>query len=67
MKIVSHYLQSIDGIAIYPIITLIIFLSMFIAITIWALKISKKDIQGMSQIPFDDGIFKNDESINLKI
>ena len=59
MKIVSHYLQSIDGIAIYPIITLIIFLSMFIAITIWAMKISKKDVQDMSQIPFDDGLIRD--------
>lgn len=65
MKIVSHYLQSIDGIAIYPIITLIIFLSMFIAITIWAMKISKKDIQDMNQIPFDDGLIK-DENPNYK-
>ncbi|PKP31133.1 MAG: CcoQ/FixQ family Cbb3-type cytochrome c oxidase assembly chaperone [Bacteroidetes bacterium HGW-Bacteroidetes-17] len=60
MKIVSHYLQSIDGIAIYPIITLIIFLSMFIAITIWAMKISKKNIQDMKQIPFDDGLIKDE-------
>ncbi|MBU1011425.1 MAG: CcoQ/FixQ family Cbb3-type cytochrome c oxidase assembly chaperone [Bacteroidetes bacterium] len=59
MKIVSHYLQSIDGIAIYPIITLIIFLSMFITITIWALKISKEDIQDMNQIPFDDGMIRD--------
>lgn len=59
MKIVSHYLQSIDGIAIYPIITLIIFLSIFIAITIWAMKISKKDIQEMNKIPFDDGLVRD--------
>ena len=59
MKIVSHYLQSIDGIAIYPIITLIIFLSMFIAITIWAMKISKGDVKEMSQIPFDDGMVRD--------
>lgn len=62
MKIVSHYLQQIDGVAIYPIITLILFLSMFIAITWWALKIDKKDISKMSQIPFEDGELKHQKS-----
>jgi cytochrome c oxidase cbb3-type subunit 3 len=56
MKIVSHYLQQIDGVAIYPIITLVIFLSMFIGISIWALKIGKKEIKGMSHLPFEDGV-----------
>ncbi len=62
MKIVSHYLQQIDGVAIYPIITLAIFLSMFIAISIWALKIKKKDIQGMSQLPFEDGVINEQKT-----
>ncbi len=62
MKIVSHYLQQIDGVAIYPIITLVIFLSMFIGISIWALKIRKKDIQGMSQLPFEDGVIREQKT-----
>lgn len=60
MKIVSHYLQSIDGISIYPIISLIIFLGLFIGISIWALNIDKKDIQSMSHMPLDDDNSYND-------
>ncbi len=63
MKIVSHYLQSIDGVSIYPIITLVIFLSMFISISIWVYKLSKKEVQGMSQIPFEEGELKQQERV----
>jgi cytochrome c oxidase cbb3-type subunit IV len=63
MKIVSHYLQSIDGVSIYPIITLAIFLSMFISISIWAFKLSKKQIQGMSEIPFEEEELENQETV----
>lgn len=62
MKIVSHYLQQIDGIAIYPIITLSIFLSFFIGITLWTFRISKTEVKNMSQLPFDDGILDEDKS-----
>ncbi len=64
MKIVSHYLQSIDGVAIYPIISLFIFVTMFGLLTIWALRIRKADIQKMSMMPFEENELKN-QDINL--
>jgi len=64
MKIVSHYLQSIDGVTIYPIISLLIFLTMFSLLTIWALRIRKEDIQKMSMMPFDENEGIN-QDINL--
>ncbi len=67
MKIVSHYLQQIDGVAIYPIITLVIFLSFFIAISIWAFRLGKRDIKDMSQIPFEDGVINDKKTSFNKI
>lgn len=64
MKIVSHYLQSIDGVAIYPIISLLIFVTMFSLLCIWALRIRKEDIQKMSSMPFEENELKN-QDINL--
>ena len=63
MKIVSHYLQSIDGVSIYPIITLVIFLSMFISISVWAFKLSKKDVQLMSHVPFEDDELREQKTV----
>lgn len=64
MKIVSHYLESIEGVAIYPIISLLIFLTVFGLITIWAIRIRKPDIQKMKNMPFDEQDLQN-QDINL--
>ena len=64
MKIVSHYLQSIDGVAIYPIISLLIFATMFSLLTIWAIRIRKTDVQKMSMMPFEENEIEN-QDINL--
>lgn len=54
MKLVSHYLQSIEGVAIFPIISLIIFMSIFVMACYWALRLKKEDIQYMSNLPLED-------------
>jgi cytochrome c oxidase cbb3-type subunit IV len=54
MKIVSHYLQEIEGVAIYPIISLLIFFTFFVAVFIWVMKISKADIKTLSNLPLED-------------
>lgn len=64
MKLVSHYLQSIEGVSIYPIISLIIFMSIFVMVSLWALRLKKEDIQYMSNIPLEDNELIQ-EDINL--
>ncbi len=59
MKIVSHYLNSIDGVEIFPIISLIIFLLFFTVMLIWVLRINKNEAKQMSQLPLQDND-KND-------
>lgn len=64
MKLVSHYLQSIEGVSIFPIISLIIFMSVFAIGCYWALQLKKEEIQYMSNIPLEDNNIKR-EDINL--
>ena len=52
MKFIN-YLKSISGVEIYPMLSLFIFLLFFIALTIYAFKVSKDHINEVKQIPFD--------------
>ena len=54
MKFIN-YLESIAGISIFPLVSLIIFFSFFVLLTIWALKADKQHITVMKQIPLDPG------------
>lgn len=49
----NEILSSIDGVAIYPIFSLLIFFLFFIGLGIWVLKADKKYIEKMSEIPFE--------------
>jgi cytochrome c oxidase cbb3-type subunit 3 len=49
-----HYLESIAGIAIYPLISLFLFFLFFTALLIYVLKADKKHITALKNIPLDD-------------
>ncbi|MEW6062098.1 MAG: CcoQ/FixQ family Cbb3-type cytochrome c oxidase assembly chaperone [Bacteroidota bacterium] len=50
---ISNILSSIDGIAVYPVISLLIFLPFFVAVTIWIFKLDKQYLKRMSELPLD--------------
>ncbi len=54
MKIVTHTLEQINGVEIYPIISLIIFLVFFIIIGIQVFNADKDYIEEMKNMPLDD-------------
>ena len=64
MKLVSHYLQQIEGIAIFPIISLIIFMSVFVLASWYALKMRKDQVHYMSNMPLEDDELDH-QDINL--
>lgn len=66
MKLISHYLQSIEGVAIYPIISLCIFMSVFVLASYWAIRLKKEDVQYMSNIPLEDNDKPNQDNNLLK-
>lgn len=47
----KNVLQAIDGIAIYPIISFLIFFVFFIGLTLFVVFSDKKHIAAMSQMP----------------
>ena len=48
-----HYLKSIGGVEIYPMLSLFIFLVFFVALTIYAIKADKDHITALKNIPLD--------------
>ncbi len=48
-----NYLESIQGVDIYPLIGLLLSFAVFIAILIWVWKLDKKEVQNMKTIPLD--------------
>ena len=60
LKFIKHNLDSIDGIEIYPIISLLLFFTVFVTMFVFVLKLPKKSIDEISQLPLDtDNIKEN--------
>lgn len=49
----SNYLSTIEGIGIFPLISLLIFVSFFTVILIWIFKADKNYIKEMEELPLD--------------
>ena len=50
----KHYFEQVNNVEIWPIISLIIFVTFFIGLLIWVMKVDKKYIEEMSDMPIDD-------------
>jgi len=54
LKFVKQNLETIDGVDIYPIISLTIFFTAFVLFTVWALTYSNERIKELSELPLND-------------
>jgi cbb3-type cytochrome oxidase subunit 3 len=52
-KFVKGHLESIDGVGIYPLISLLIFFIFFVALFWWVITAKKEYIKNVSNIPLD--------------
>lgn len=50
---IRDVLQSLEGIELYPVISLIIFIVFFAALIIWMIKVDKKYIKKMKNLPLE--------------
>lgn len=50
---IRNYLQSIEGVEIYPLISLALFVVFFVAVFVWILKIDKNYIRQMKELPLE--------------
>ncbi len=54
LKFIKNHMESMDGIATYPMISLVIFFVFFALLFWWVLTASKQHIKEMSELPLDD-------------
>lgn len=62
LKFVKGYLENIEGVATYPMISLLIFFVFFAILFVWVLTASKDHIKEMSQMPLDTDNQQNEKS-----
>jgi cytochrome c oxidase cbb3-type subunit 4 len=53
-KFVKGYMETIDGVATYPIISLLIFFVFFTLLFWWVLTASKSYIKEVSELPLEE-------------
>lgn len=61
LKFIKHNMETISGIEIYPIISLLIFFLFFVGLYIWVFTYKKEKITEMSNIPFEDQDMANNQ------
>ncbi len=54
LKFVKHTMDTISGIEIFPIISLLIFFSFFVGMLLWVRKSSESYINHVKNLPFED-------------
>ena len=51
---IKHNMETIAGVAIYPILSLLIFFLLFFGLALWVFSYKKEKIEELSQIPLND-------------
>ena len=54
LKFIKHHLDTISGVEIYPIISLVLFFTIFVIMLVYVFKIPKKNIEEVSNLPLDN-------------
>lgn len=54
LKFIKHNMETIAGIEIYPVISLIIFFTFFVGLSIWVFTYKRETIEEISNIPLEN-------------
>lgn len=54
----KNYLETIAGINIYPLISLVIFVTFFVGLLWYVFRMSRQEVDEMKAVPLDDGVVK---------
>lgn len=63
LKFIKHSMETIGGIEIYPIISLVIFFTFFVGLFVWVITYKKETIEELSNMPFMD---EDDSNVHSK-
>ena len=55
----KHYFESIEGVAIWPVLSMLIFIAFFIGLAFWLIGVDKKYIRKMKNLPLDEDAEKD--------
>lgn len=53
LKYIKHHFDTIEGVEIYPIISLVLFFAVFITMLIYVIKLPKKNLEEISNMPLE--------------
>ena len=59
LKYIKHHLDTIQGVEIYPIISLVLFFLVFTTMLLIVLKMPKRNIDELSNLPLDNDLKNN--------
>ena len=59
IKFIKHHLDTITGVEIYPMISLILFFSVFSIMLYIVIKMPKKNIEEISNLPLENDVKNN--------
>lgn len=62
-KFIKQYAETMDNIAIYPIISMLIFFTFFIGLIVYVIKMDKKSVETLSNIPLETSGEQNNQPI----
>lgn len=54
LRFIKGNLENIDGVAIYPIISLLIFFIFFVGLFFWVITMKKSHIEEVSNLPLEN-------------
>ncbi len=54
LKFIKHHMESMEGVAIYPLISLLIFFIFFTVLFWWVFTARKEYIKKVSELPLDN-------------
>ncbi len=61
LKFIKHHLETIAGIELFPLISLVIFFAFFIGLTLFVVRADKRVIQRIANIPLNDEPTEDEE------
>ena len=51
---ISEALSAIKDVAVYPIVTLLIFFTAFLGVVVWTMRLRQSEVVRMSRLPLED-------------
>ncbi|KUF39377.1 CcoQ/FixQ family Cbb3-type cytochrome c oxidase assembly chaperone [Myroides marinus] len=67
LKFIKHNMETIGGVEIFPIISLLIFFTFFVGLFFWVFTYKKETIEELSNMPFMDNEEQNVDSNSEKL